>query len=216
MSTETAVVKEITLAAEKRTKTGTSESRRLRREGIVPGNIYGHKQEPIAITVSGKVLEKLIYSGSHLIDLELNGETNKALFREVQWNTFSTHVIHFDLLWVDQQEEVHVELPIELHGNAPGITAGGVLDQPMRSVGMTLKVIDMIDSVVVNINHLEIGQAVLVKELELPASAKPDAGDETVVVQVIEATEDPDELEEDSLAAPSQPEVIGQKKEDEE
>ncbi|VAX42321.1 hypothetical protein MNBD_PLANCTO02-1348, partial [hydrothermal vent metagenome] len=65
--------------------------------------------------------------------------------------------------------------------------------------------------------HLEIGQAVLVKELELPASAKPDAGDEAIVIQVIEATEDPDELEEgDPLAAPSQPEVIGQKKEDEE
>ncbi|VAX40845.1 hypothetical protein MNBD_PLANCTO02-1123, partial [hydrothermal vent metagenome] len=104
MSTETAIVKKITLAAEKRTKTGTSESRRLRREGLVPGNIYGHKQEPISITVSGKTLEKLIYSGSHLIDLELDGKTNKALFREVQWDTFSTHVIHFDLLWVDQQE----------------------------------------------------------------------------------------------------------------
>ena len=79
---------------------------------------------------------------------------------------------------------------LKLHGNPPGITAGGQLEQPMRTLGLSLKVvIDMIDSVVANINHLEIGQGVVVKELELPAGAKPDADENTTVVQVVEATE---------------------------
>ena len=212
----TATVKEISLTAEKRTKLGTANTRRLRAEGLVPGVVYGHKKEPISITVPLLDVEKLVFGGSRLIDLTFDGKTSKALFREVQWDTFSIHVIHFDLIWVDATEEVHVEIPVELHGNAPGVTAGGHLDQPFRTIGLKLSVIDMIDTVVVNINHLEIGQSVLVKDLELPGSAKPDAKENAVVVQVVEATEEEEIDENDITAAPAQPEVIGQKKEDEE
>ncbi len=216
MVTETAAVKEIALTAQKRTLTGTANARRLRCEGLVPGNIYGHQKEPVAISASLLELEKLVFSGSRIIDLTLDGQTSKALFREVQWDTFSIHVIHFDLLWVDATEEVHVEIPVELHGNAPGVTAGGQIDQPFRSIGLSLSVVDMIDSVVVNINHLEIGQSVLVKDLELPASAKADADENAIVVQVVEAAEELDEEETDISTAPGQPEVIGEKKDEEE
>ena len=216
MTTATETVKETSLTAEKRTTSGTANARRLRRDGKVPGIIYGHKQEPVSITASSILLEKLVFGGSRLIDLTLDGETNKALFREVQWDTFSIHVIHFDLIWVDEQEAVHVEVPVELHGNAPGVTAGGQLEQPFRSIGLTLRVVDMIDSVVVNINHLEIGQSVLVKDLELPSGTKPDGDENAVVVQVVEAAEELEEEETDITGAPAQPEVIGQKKEDEE
>ena len=72
-----------TLVAEKRTKTGTSECRRLRRIGLVPGNLYGHGQDPVTLSVPADALNSLVQSGTRVLELQINGDTEKTMFREV-------------------------------------------------------------------------------------------------------------------------------------
>ena len=122
----------ITLEAAKRTELGTTACRRLRRQGLIPANIYGHEIDPVAVTLDANALRPVIASGAHVVDLSIDGATEKALIRDVQWDTFSTSVQHLDLLRVDATERVQVEVPIHLRGTAPG-TSGTVLDRMVAS-----------------------------------------------------------------------------------
>ena len=98
----------VTLNATKRTEKGTTACRRLRRGGLTPANVYGHEIDPVAVTVNSNDLRPVISSGAHVVDLSIDGQTEKALIRDVQWDTFSTYVQHLDLLRVDGTERVQV------------------------------------------------------------------------------------------------------------
>src|SRR5688572_7252480 len=76
------------LSAEPRTKLGSAECRRLRRDQRVPGNVYGHGEEPASIAVAEEAISPIVHSGHKVVDLELGGKTEKAILREVQWDTF--------------------------------------------------------------------------------------------------------------------------------
>ena len=84
------------LVAEKRTQIGTSHSRRLRCEGKVPVNLYGLGQESVSLTISGDDLKPFIISGSQVCDIVIDGAEQKALVKEVQWDTFLLHILHAD------------------------------------------------------------------------------------------------------------------------
>ena len=99
---------EPTLVAEKRERTGSAECRRLRREGMTPGNLYGHGITGIPLKVASDALNTVIHSGSHLVRLDLAGKTETALFQEVQWDTFGVRIEHFDLLRVGRERRVVV------------------------------------------------------------------------------------------------------------
>ncbi|WP_166829256.1 50S ribosomal protein L25 [Thalassoroseus pseudoceratinae] len=199
----------VRLTAEKREKLGTAESRRLRSRGQIPGNIYGHKEGAVAITVSGDQLSPIINEGHKVVDLELGNNTQTTIFREVQWDTFGREILHFDLLRVDPEERRWSEVPIEFRGIAPGVVAGGVLDQHLHSIAMRVKTLELPDVVRVRLTDLQIGDSVLVKDLELPSSAELDIDEDTVVVQILEemATDEPAA---EGDAAGAEPEVVGE------
>lgn len=199
--------------AQPRTDLGSSGSRRLRSVGIVPANIYGHKQDPVAIQINGELVRAMIGSGSHVFDLDLQGGMEKVLLKDVQWDTFSQHVMHVDFLRVDQNERVTVDVPIHLRGTAPGALKGGVLSQAMHSVEVECLAVEIPDYIDVKIGHLEIGDAVHVSDLTgLPARTKVLSPAESVVVQVIH--EGPEVAPQDPSTAPAEPERIGGKSDD--
>ncbi len=200
----------VRLTAEKREKLGSAESRRLRSGGQVPGNVYGHKEGAVAITVSNDELSPIIHEGHKVVDLHLGDNSQTTIFREVQWDTFGKEILHFDLLRVDPEERRWSEVPIEFRGISPGVVAGGVLDQHVHSLSMNVKTLELPDVIRVRITDLKIGDSILVKDLELPSSAELDIDPETVVVQVLAemATDEP--LPEDEGGAPAEPEVIGE------
>ncbi len=201
---------EPTLVTEKRTELGTAECRRLRKRGIVPGNVYGHNQDPVAISTSAESLNSIVLAGTRVVDFNLGGAVEKAMFREVQWDTFGTHIQHFDLVRIRADERVTVEVPIELRGMAPGTTAGGVLDQQLRSLTVECLAFEIPDSIAVRIGALEVGQAIHVSDVELPADINLHNPPEAVVVQVVQAAEE--ELEEaEAVEVSVEPEVIGRK-----
>jgi large subunit ribosomal protein L25 len=203
------------ISAKKRPNSGSRHNQRLRREGIVPANVYGHGENPVGISVSADEARPLVMSGHKVVDLEIDGKAQKALLREVQWDTYGHHLLHLDFMRIDAKQRIAVDVPIHLKGTAPGILTGGILEQPLHSLHIECLAIEVPDEIAVRINTLELDQAIHVRDLtDLPASVVVKNPPDAIIVHVVKP-----QLEE--VAAPAapaaaEPEVVGKKKEDEE
>lgn len=182
---------------------------------MIPGNIYGHEQDPVAVKAVLEDIDSLIHSGTHVIDIELDGSTQKTMFKDVQWDAFGTKIQHFDLLRVDANERVSVEVPFEIRGLAPGVLAGGVFEQPNHTLQMEVPVFAIPDAIEVRVHDLQIGDAIHVSDLELPEGSTVDLPPEAVVIQVVEPQEVPEEEDEGEGVGGAEPEVIGRKADEE-
>ncbi|WP_417847843.1 50S ribosomal protein L25 [Thalassoglobus sp.] len=190
------------IEAQTRTVQGTTASRRLRTEGIVPGSLYGHKKGAVCIQLQGDVVHALIKDGSKVVDLEVDGEAETALLRDVQWDTFSKHILHVDFLRVDPNERIQVEIPVILRGTSPGVLAGGLLDHQMHALEIECLAVEIPDSIQVRIGSLNIGDAIHVGDLQdLPRGVKVISPEDSVVVQVAEAVKEEAEPAADDEAA---------------
>lgn len=194
------------LTAEPRTKLGTAECRRLRRDARVPGNVYGHGEEPAAIAVAADVLRPIVFSGHKVVDLELAGSTEKAILREVQWDTFGSHLMHFDLQRVSADERVTTEVAVETHGTSPGVLAGGILELLLHTLRVQCPAIKIPDRIGVNVNHVEIDHSVRVRDLQLPADVMVLNDEDDVVLHVVRPSAEL--LEEQSGGGPVEPELV--------
>jgi len=176
-----------TITVEPRENTGSRASQKLRMQGLVPGNVCGHKQDSASITVKNSDIEDIIHHREKVVELECNGKKETAVVKELQWDTFSTHVQHIDFLRVDPEERVEVEVAIEIHGVAPGVVAGGALDHAHRSLRIECPVIAIPHAIEARVGSLEIGDALHVKDLELPENVHSLESDSIIVAQVIKS-----------------------------
>jgi large subunit ribosomal protein L25 len=202
---ETAVLK-----VSKRDGRGSRKAGKLRKTGQTPGVIYGHKQETISVALSGHDLLSAIRHGARVVDLQLDAGTEKAQIMELQWDHLGQEILHVDFRRVSADERIHVPVRIELRGIAPGVSGGGMLDQPLHTVDVECPAVAVPDSIRVNINELQMGQAIHVRELTLPPGVKALADPDAVVVQVTmpqAAPEAPAEAE----AAAAEPEIVGRR-----
>lgn len=200
--------KEAKLVVEPRKEIGSAACRRLRERGLVPGNVYGHDVAPTPVVVHEDALRPVLKSGAHIVDLDLSGKKDKAVIREVQWDIYGKSIRHVDLLRVDPNERVNITLPIELKGTAPGVVAGGILEQIMHDLTIDCLAYQIPDSIQVRIASLELGQAIHVKELELPEGCRAHAQPDSIVVHIVKVQEKEIATAE---AGPAEPEVIGKK-----
>lgn len=198
------------LVVEPRPLTGTGNSRRLRNSGKVPATLYGLNQDVVSVALAGDAITPVVVSGNKIIDIEIDGATSIAMIREVQWDTFLTHILHVDLQRVDSETRVDIELFI----NIRGAVNEGVLEQPVRSVMVNCPVFLVPESPVVRVGSLKIDDTVTIADLGFPEKVTVELPDDTVVLRVSEAQDIDIEEEEDASAA-LEPEVIGRKSEDE-
>jgi large subunit ribosomal protein L25 len=187
--------------------------RRLRKQGRTPGNVYGHGIAAVPISVATDALDSLIHGGSKVVEVDIDGKSEQAIFRELQWDTYGINIYHFDLIRINPDERVTVEVAIELKGISPGAQAGGLIDQHLRSVSLECRAIEIPNSIIVRIGELQTGQAIHVADLELPPGMIVHNTPDTVVVQVVEPVEETDE-DLTAEGGPAEPEVIGKKAEE--
>ncbi len=202
-----------TLAAEPRKERGKGHARRMRRVGKLPAVIYGHKQEAIALTIDNDVVRSVIRHGIRVVDVQLGGKLEKCLIREVQWDAIGREVIHVDFTRVSEDERIRISVPLALKGTAPGINAGGVLDQPMHTIEIECLAVAVPDAIRVNIQDLQLEQAVHLKDVQLPPGVKAFGDPDAVVVQVVKKVEEAAPTPAEAVAAegPVEPEVITRK-----
>jgi large subunit ribosomal protein L25 len=202
----------VVLVTKPRQSRGSKEARRMRRSGMVPGVLYGHGEETLAVTLSGDDLAKAIRHGARVVDLDQAGKLEKALIREIQWDPIGHDILHVDFARVAADERITIDVRLELRGTAPGVTAGGSLDQPLHNLEIECLALSVPESIRVNIGELQIEGVIHVKDLVLPAGVTTKVDPDAVVVQVR-----PPMVEAEAPAAAAvpgeqaEPEVIGRK-----
>ena len=199
--------KEAKLVVKMRTEIGSAACRRLRWSGQIPGSIYGHNAPPTNVVIGADLLTPVLLSGAKVVDVELDGKVDKAVVREIQWDTFGKTITHFDLLRVDPNERVSIVVPLELKGTAPGVVSGGVLEHVMHSITIDCLAYQIPDTIQVRIGALELGKAIHVSDLVLPEGSHAHAAQDAIVVHVVHAKAQ----EEVAVVAPIEPEMIGKK-----
>ena len=206
------MVETVVLVAEKREGKGSRASFKLRRGGKIPGVVYGHKEANEFLTLSRDALAKAIRQGVRLFDLKVGDKVESALIKDLQWDVFGQEILHVDFARVSKDERVEVEVRIDFRGAAPGIVQGGVLNTPLHSLHIECPVISLPESIRVSVAALGLGQAIHVKDLQLPPGVVCKNDPDAIVVQVSEKTED----KEAGPAEQAEPEVIGRQKAEEE
>ena len=159
---------------------------RLRRDGLVPTNLYGHGEESSSLTVSQDVIRPLVFSGHKLVEIHCDGKVETALVREVQWDSFSKDITHVDFMRINVNERVHTVVPVQLRGVAPGVILGGILEQPVHSLHIEASAADVPDLIIVKIDQLQLGQSVHVRDLtDLPEGVTVKGAPDQVIVHVV-------------------------------
>ena len=189
----------VVLTTKPRQDLGKMNARRLRRQGLVPGVLYGHKEATVVVSLSKDDLSRAIRHGVRVVDVQAEGKTQKALIKEVQWDHLGVEILHVDFARVAADERIEVNVRVELRGTAAGIATGGVIDQPIHLLAVECLAIAVPDSIRVNVAALQLGQAIHVKELVLPEGVKALSDPDAVVVQVIAKL-----VEEEAPAAPAE------------
>jgi large subunit ribosomal protein L25 len=192
---------------------GKRDARRLRRAGRIPGILYGHGLPNVPLEALAEGVNAVIRHGSRVLDLS-GALSEKVFLREVQWDPFGAHVLHFDLARVSADERVKVEVPVELRGEAPGLKQGGVVNQLVHRVEIECPVIAIPEKLTLRMGELAVGAHLLARQIEVPSGARLLTPDETVIVQCsIPKTEEEPGV---PLAEGQEPELIGRKAEEEE
>lgn len=203
------------LKAHKRIEAGTRKARALRRQGLIPGVIYGHGQKTQPITMAEHDVELAVFHGERLLEIELGGKKENVLIKEVQYDTFGQEVIHVDLARVRLDERVEVTVPIVLRGTPVGVSEGGVLQQAANEVTLECLAREIPEEILLQVTDLDVGQAQYMRDLPLSEGAKLLSDSNTMVCSVIVIAEEeaPPEAEEAEEVAP-EPEIIGEKPEE--
>jgi large subunit ribosomal protein L25 len=206
----------VTLVGQPRQEHGTRAARRLRRKGLVPAVVYGHKEGTRSLVLSVEEVQNAIRHGVRVVDLRLEGKQEKALIKDVQWDHLGKDLLHVDFARVAIDERIVVTVPIELRGTSPGVNAGGILDQPIHSVSVECLAVSIPEAIRVNIGELQIGGAIHVRDLVLPPGVKSMGDPEAIIVHVKQPAAEPEAAPAAEAPEQAEPEVIGRPKPEEE
>ncbi|MDP4184549.1 MAG: 50S ribosomal protein L25/general stress protein Ctc [Bacteroidota bacterium] len=148
-----------------RTVLGKKEAKSLRKEEKVPCVIYGG-EAPVHISVAQAELRKLIFTPNiYIVNLKIDGKEYKSIMQDVQFDPVSDAVTHIDFLQISEDKAVKIEVPVKVKGFSKGVKAGGKLKQDLRKLRIKALPAFLPDFVEINVENLEIGQAIKVGEL---------------------------------------------------
>lgn len=200
----------------RRTPKGSGAARKLRREGRLPGVLYGHKQDTVPLTVDKDEFGALLHSGHRTMTLQDGPRSEMALVKAIQYDPLGSHIIHVDFTRVALDEKVQVTVPIDFAGQPKGVSEGGVLDQVAKDVNVECLATAIPESIRVNIQHLEIDQSLHFKELPAEDGITILDDPENVVAVIHPPRVVEEEAEEEAEEAVAEPEVIGREAEKDE
>jgi large subunit ribosomal protein L25 len=204
------------LIVTQRTGLGSPESRRLRREGLVPGVLYG-TGEPIPITIAERELRRALTGagGLHsILDVEIDGkgETHASILKEYQVHPVRGGVTHVDLQEVRLDRAIQASVTVLLNGgeDAPGVREGGVLSQPLREVTVEALPLEVPEHIDLDVSGMEIGATLRISDLTAPDDVTLLDDPELVVATVTAPTKvvEPEPTEEELAAMEAEAEGV--------
>ena len=204
------------ITADQRSQLGSRYTSRLRNTGRIPAVIYGHKQEPVHISMDSRQVNDLLHRNTHVLEVTYDSKSESCLIKSVQWNHLGTQVMHLDLARVDLTERVTTSIELRFIGEPTGLKEeGAIMTRPYNSIEVECQAINIPDSITANVAELEIGKPMTIRDLEMPEDVSCTLESETVIASITIMAE---EEEEEPVAeeAEGEPEVITAKKEEDE
>lgn len=206
-----------TLKAVKRDDHRLSVTKQLRKEGLVPGVVYGKKHGNESVAINALELLKLLREEGRnaIISLEIGEEKPvEVMLHDHQMDAIRNELLHVDFFAVDMDEEIDVEVPIAIVGDPVGASDGGILQQPVFELVVRAKPNQIPDEITVDVSSLGIGDVITVADLKTTDEYTIFEDTDTTIATVLPPeSEDVEEVEVDLDA---QPELIGAEEEDEE
>ena len=201
------------IAAQPRNEFGDNASRRLRKSGYIPAVIYGRGKEPRAVQLKAEEWQVASAKGASLYTVELEGKEIPALVKEVQFNHLKNYVYHVDFQAVDMNAEIHASVPLHAFGECYGAAHGGVLEQEIHELPVTCRPDALPDLIKVDVTELQVGDALTVGQLQLPAGVKVHGLEaDEIVFHVVRPTEEAEPEAAAEGAAAAEPEAINEQK----
>jgi large subunit ribosomal protein L25 len=187
-----------TLSLTARDPEGSRSARRLRREGLVPGVLYGGGDEPQHFAVDGRILRNTLARSGAILEVTLGGGSGTpVLVKAVQRHPVRGEAVHVDLLRVDMKVAIHTTVTVELLGSeeAPGVVEGGVLSQETREVNIEALPGDIPESVEHDVSGMQINETLSLSALTAPSGVTFLDDPETTIASVMPPTLEPVEEE---------------------
>ena len=160
-----------TIKVSERTDFGSSVSKRMRRDGLVLGVVYGGGSDARPFQVPERELRTVLGTGAALFDLEFDGSSTPVVIKEQQRHPLRGELMHLDLLEVKLDEAIESEVPIEIEGteDAPGVKEGGVLEHVGREITVEALPTDIPEKITVDVSAMEIGDTIQLSTVTPPS-----------------------------------------------
>ncbi|MCI5912417.1 MAG: 50S ribosomal protein L25/general stress protein Ctc [Prevotella sp.] len=165
-------MKEINVTGQKRTDVGKKATKALRKEGLVPCNLYGEKKgenglpEALSFAVAANELRKIVYTPHiYVINLIIDGESHTAIMKELQFDPVSDALLHIDFYEVNDQKPITIGIPVRLNGLAQGVRDGGRINLSIRKINVTAPYQAIPEHLDIDVTNLQLGKSIKVGEL---------------------------------------------------
>ena len=209
-------MKVIALKGDVREGLGKSSTKKVRKEGKVPCVIYG-KNENVNFSVYQADFKHLVYTpNTYLVQVSVGGNVKLAKVQELQFHPVSEDIIHADFYEVDDKSPLSISVPVKIVGNSPGVMAGGKLQLKIKKLSVSGLIADLPEFIEVNIDELEIGKSVKVKDIQVENLQLLDSENNSIVSCVVTraARSAADEESEEEDATPEEGEATEEKAEE--
>jgi len=190
---EASLMAEIILNVDVRKDVGTGGARAARREGFVPGVLYGGGQNPVAISVNEKDFRKSLYTGKllgHLVTLKYGEETQPVIAKDIQFDPVSDRPMHFDLMRVDAKGDVKISIPVHFKNQdeCAAFRQGGSLEIVRHEVEIVVRADLIPEELVVDLAGRELGDSIRMSDIALPEGAHPTITDRDFMIASIKVS----------------------------
>jgi len=181
--------------------------------------VYGHKEAAESISLDAHQFERAVHHGHRVFDVAYTGKTGTLMVKDIQYDYLGRDMIHVDLMRVDISETVRVTVPIELKGVAKGQHEGGMIEEHADTLEVECIVTNIPECIPVSLKPVGVGEALHASDIELPGGVTLVSPPETLLVTCpmkAAAVSADDEVEEGEEEAPDSPEVITERKSEDE
>ena len=166
-------MREIVINGQQRETTGKKASKLMRKEGLVPCNMYGEKKdekglpEAFSFAVPFTELRKVVYTPHvYVVSINIDGNEHKAIIKELQFHPTTDALLHADFYEINEQKDITVGIPVKLNGLAQGVRDGGKLNLSIRKIDVTAPYKNIPEILEIDVTNLALGKAIKVGELK--------------------------------------------------
>jgi large subunit ribosomal protein L25 len=182
----------ITIEAQRRDRAGKGAARQTRREGLVPGVVYGNKEQPLLVAMEFHKFDRVLRTPgffTHLVDLAVDGATHRVLPRDVQFDPVTDRVTHVDFLRVSSGTTITVMIPVEFvnQDKSPGLKRGAVLTVVRHEIEVEAPADAIPERITVDCSGFDVAESIHISAVKLPEGVKPTISDRDFTIATISA-----------------------------